>query len=161
MLNMNRFRCSNVAVGLVVVCGTITVARPGALARAGLDFWSLPALNQELQAVEADNQELDAAATAVLRRIRTKDEIVNELIHGETDLLHAAVQFRNLNAVHADYMGVLRHQFPGRTDEECVCRNVIAYTAVVVANRSDRAEILERLEAEYARYRQSQIHLPA
>jgi len=161
MFKMNRICWSRVAVALFVVCGTVAIARPGALAQAGLDFWSLPALNQEIEAVEADNQELTEAANATLRRIETKEEIVKDLIHGETDLLHAAVQFRNLNAVYAEYMDLLHMKFPGRTDDECVCRNVIEYTTICVANRTDRGEILERLEAEYARFRQSQIHLPA
>ena len=126
-----------------------------------MDFWNLSSLNREIEEDTAAGEEIDSAAAATMRRIAIKDEIVRDLIDGDIDLLRAAAQFRNLNAAYPEYLEVLHLQYPGRTDGECTCRNVIAYTAVVVAERPDRAEILKRLEAEYKRFHQSQIRLPA
>src|SRR5262245_20571518 len=157
----NRFRWYRVGVGLVVVCATAAVARPDALAHADLDFWNLPTLNQEIEDGAAAGETFESASSAALRRIALKDEIVRDLIEGDIDLLGAAAQFRNLNAVDLDFLQRLRAQYPRRTDQERVCRNVIDYAMAVIGRRPDKAEILQRLESEYTRFHQSQFRHPA
>lgn len=157
MSPLNRIRWRRVVVGLVAVCATVAVARPDALAHAGLDFWNLPTLEQEIEDGTAAGEAIEQATLATKNRIAIKEAIVRDLVEGDIDLPQAAARFRTLNAVYADYLPILHKLYPGRTDAECVCRNVIVYTAGLIENRPDKREILQRLESEYTLFRQSQI----
>jgi len=155
----NRFRWYRVGVGVVVVSATVAFARPDAVAHAGLDFWNLPTLNQEIEEGAAAGEALEQASLATKNRIAIKDQIVRDLVDGDIDLPQAADRFRTLNTGYADYLSILHRLYPGGTDAECVYRNVIEYTAALIENRPDKREILQRLEAEYARFRQSQTQI--
>ena len=115
MNTKNRFRWSRVVVALVVVSGAAAVARPNAMAHAGLDFWNLSSLNREIEEDTAAGEEIDSASVATLRRIAIKDEIVRDLIDGDIDLLRAAL-VPHLNARTPNTWSAAL-QYPGRTDE--------------------------------------------
>jgi hypothetical protein len=70
--------------------------------------------------------ERSASNEALLRRIAAKDQVTDRLLAGDLTLLQAAAWFRRLNDdpphLPTDYS-----KLPGESEEEKVCRQVIAW----------------------------------
>src|SRR5690242_12435811 len=72
---------------------------------------------------------LEARDATVLGRIAAKQALVDGVIAGRVGLMEAAARFRALNAGEPAYGGVIRTSYPGASDEESYCRNVIGFVA--------------------------------
>jgi hypothetical protein len=91
----------------------------------------------------------DALARAARRRA-----VADDLVAGRTTLARAAAEFRALGEASPAYWGLLRLQYPGASDEECVCRNVLAGAEAALLGQppARRREVMGRLEAELRRH---------
>jgi hypothetical protein len=77
----------------------------------------------------------------VRQRVRQKEEIVQQVCRGQLPLLAAAARFRSVSQATGSGSGA--------QDGEAVCRTVIAWVGLALADRPERAAALtERLEAE-------------
>ena len=86
---------------------------------------------------------------SVKRRINTKQQIIEELAAGRLDLRGAASRFRNLNAANGNYMPMMHFKYPGRSDDECICLNVIEYASAELDARADGPTLLATLRSEF------------
>jgi hypothetical protein len=92
---------------------------------------------------------LGAADLEVARRLlRKKEQIVQQVCRGQLDLLTAAARFREVTRT-AERGGWSELCRPGPQDAESVCRTVIAWAGLALADRPERAAaVTARLEAE-------------
>jgi hypothetical protein len=112
----------------------------------GLDFWNAPALKDDLAQQEQVRLALNLSDVVVLNRIAAKQEIVQAVVAGRLSLLEAAAQFHKLNCGEAKLMADLRREYPSANDDECMCRNLIAYVKHHLAD--DRHPLPRQLQAE-------------
>src|SRR5262245_44543068 len=76
---------------------------------------------EQKRALELEQQRLGA-----VRRIAERQAVVDAVVAGRMDLLQAAARFRHLNESLPEVSrDVIRAYFPGASDEERVCRQVI------------------------------------
>jgi hypothetical protein len=129
----------------------VSVARPSWPADLGVDFWNVPALNARLKRHHKVAVELERQDETVMRRIAVKEAIVADLIAERVSLVEAAAQFRALNAGRRDYLTVIRSTYPGRTDDERICHNVIAFVEAAVNSDEDGRYTVYRLTEELRR----------
>jgi hypothetical protein len=89
----------------------------------------------------------------VAARLKEKERVVARLRDGELTLLEAAAWFRFLNDNPPEHPAVFRTRFPGRSDGEKACRQVIAWVKTTLFRtvpESQAASEVSRLEAELA-----------
>lgn len=158
---LTKYGWSRVALAVILVSSVAFLTRPQILGDAGLDFWSLPGLQREIDEIEESSEELGLESETAQRRIAIKDQIIVDLADGQIDLLQAATLFRNLESGHDDYFAVLRFKYADMSDDERLCRNVLDYAATSLAHEPTAVAIMARLNAEFERIRQSNhLHLP-
>lgn len=138
------------------------------------DRLSVAALMSVLAREKDRSAELEARRGALLRNLDAKNEAARDVIAGRRTLPEAAAVFRGLYddlpvAAWLDW----RATTPAGSDEECLCRAVIAQVAILVASYPDevarlmpagpreRATIVPRLEAELREHlRHGPMRLP-
>jgi len=130
---------------LITLIAGACFARPSWPSDLGVDFWSVPDLQARLEHENQWREELETMDDVVLQRIALKERVVAAVLDRRMSLLEAAAEFKVLNEDQPRYAEVLRETYPSRSDEECLCRNVISY--VGMANRLPP----ERLKSEVAR----------
>ena len=125
-----------------LTCNQIRWSGPGG--RHGLD------LLKEVQEQQRRSDDLDDVMAAVVRRRALKQAVVEELLAGRITLRAAAARFRAINEAAAAFpWDEFRRAYPGSTDEERHCREVIAQMKVLRWDRpGEMAEVVARLEAE-------------
>lgn len=84
-----------------------------------------------------------AGKEQILQRLQAKQQIVEQLADGRLALLPAAERFRQL--------------CPGTQEDEALCRNLIGWVQLALADRPERAETMtckleQELEALVARH---------
>jgi hypothetical protein len=126
----------------------VSYARPSWPTDLGLDFWNVRELKTRLNHDLQLAAELEKEDDVVMRRIAAKEGIIDDLIGGRISLMEAAAQFRALNAGRRDYLEVIRSTYPGRTDDERICRNVIGFVESYVKSDEDGCHLVYRLNAE-------------
>jgi hypothetical protein len=94
--------------------------------------------------------ELDRHDGIVLRRIMAKEAIVKDLLEGRLTLLEAAQRFQDLDEKSDERLDQYRLRYPGRSDGEKRCRQVIDWVRTRLEDRppSQAAALLQRLEEE-------------
>jgi len=94
--------------------------------------------------------ELEQKRLEVIRRIVERQGVVDAVVAGRMDLLQAAARFRHLNdRLPEGGMVAFRAYFPGASDEERLCRQVIHRLRYPGADRDDGPdELAARLEAQ-------------
>ncbi len=112
----------------------------------GSSLWTLHGLMEgELQR----ETQLEDRIEDTRRRLAAKEWVKQELIAQRMTLLEAAAQFRDLSKSQPRYLDQIRRAYPSRSDEESLCRNVIAHVRVTLHKEPTRAAVvLARLEAE-------------
>jgi hypothetical protein len=125
--------------------------RPAWAAGLDLDWWSLPELREQIRRGHEFDATLDRAGEGVLDRATAKEQATQGLLAGRLNLTETAARFRALNASSPWTVPPLPEAFPGATEEERACRQVIAwaecaseYAGPPGAGRQTR----RRLEAE-------------
>jgi hypothetical protein len=101
----------------------------------------------EAEPVAGQGDRIEREVAACDRRSEARRRIARDLAAGRLTLLEAAEHFRDLNLTHPDFhWGQFRHQFPGSSDDERHCRQVLKFVAL--EGEPGRAAARERLEAE-------------
>ncbi len=95
-------------------------------------------------------KELDRFDGVVYARVQERYAIIGELCAGRMTLFEAAAQFKRLNAQPNPSTFKILSLFPGATDDERVCRQVLAWLAGNIEQlpSCQRQSVLDRLEAE-------------
>ena len=144
-----RFIVALVAFTAVVVCA----AGRGWLSDTASAFAEAEDLRQVLRDEEEIAAHLQAQTLATKARVETKLAMIEELIAGRATLEQAAQLFRELNAAYPHYFEMMRVSYPGLSDNELVCRNVIDYCSAALENRPERTAVLTRLDDEFSAMR--------
>jgi hypothetical protein len=132
----------------------------GALCVCGGQPWgSIRPLPAGEQADYADI--LEERRQAVLRRHHYQERVVRELAAGRRTLLEAAARFRALSLADTTLERPLHDTYPAATEEERLCRWVIAYLQTTLRNEDGTAGLVTRLETELGEHiRQGGLRLP-
>src|SRR5262249_61206055 len=84
----------------------------------------------------------DPDVVAIERSMEEREQIAEAVIDGRLTLVKAAAQFRAINASRPPHYRVRLDLYPGHTDEERVCRQVIRYVESKLADRPDASAVL-------------------
>jgi hypothetical protein len=147
---------------IVVLLAALVLTGPGPVYRGhGPGGWraTYRTVAEEVARLERLERELRETGAATQRRA----EVVSAVIEGRCPLPEAAAHFRELNRGLSNFRWEdFRRYYPGGTDGERCCRQVIQYVACRLGDRPDRgAAVVRRLEAELEeRLRRGPILLP-
>jgi hypothetical protein len=135
------------AGGLLVSVGTLA---PEWLSGFGLDPAGLFDLLGANERERLRHDELVARDRHLLDNVEGKKQVTDDVVNQALTLREAAARFQALNAACPEYdWEGFRRAFPGKTDEERHCRQVLA--AVQMKIEADQAQgslLLKRLEEE-------------
>jgi hypothetical protein len=116
------------------------------------------------EAAARRNAELDCFREAAAARLAAKERLSAAVLEGRLTLLEAAARFRALNQTRCDpCWASWQSPFPGRSDEEHVCREVISWVGGQARQHDPclGAVTCARLEEELeALLRQGPLRLP-
>src|SRR5436309_12598357 len=99
---MGKFLRSSLAFGAVMgVLTGLGYSCPSWAATCGVDWWTLPELENNLQHVLREQELLDRQTTRIRDRLAGRQKVVDDLVAGRISLLQAAVQFRSLSLTFA------------------------------------------------------------
>jgi hypothetical protein len=126
--------------------------RPAWATAVGLDVWNLPELQRRKAAADQRSAELARKDALVVERVLAKDQVVREVLADRMTLLQAAAWFRRLNTATPEIPGPDPRNYPGRTEGERYCRQVLLWARMETEELtpSHAEEIRCRLEAELA-----------
>lgn len=102
----------------------------------------------DLQEAQCKDEAADALKGQLDQSMAAKDRVVAELAGQRLTLFEAAARFRDASAGNPRFYIALRTYYPGATDDECLCRNVIHYTENVLEGQPHQAAVVARLRAE-------------
>ena len=108
-------------------------------------------------------RKLEEERVRTLRRVQVRRDVVAAVMTGRMTLLQAASAFRELNRRSpSSYWGAFGHLYPGASDEERHCRQVIAYVHTELEEYpGGENEVVRRLEAELRGHlERGRLHLP-
>jgi hypothetical protein len=115
------------------------------------DVWPVGDLDGGIVRNLRYHAELDARSAVVRRRIAAKKALVEELIAGRVGLAEVAAYFRALNADQPVYAAVILAHWPGDSDDEKYCRNVICHVESALVRDARRGPVVRRLTDELDR----------
>jgi hypothetical protein len=128
---------------------------PHVAALIGMDVWALPRLHEEVRLGEQRQAALDEHDRGVRERLALRQRLIGDLLEGRATLSQTADRFRALNAEEPGLPAHVRDAFPGRTDEESICQQVLAFAQASVASDRPEAEpALSHLRAELQQLRE-------
>jgi hypothetical protein len=144
---------------VLLLCGVVWVGV------RGTDWWAGPGTGDGLDPeARRGRPNDDEQFRAIRRRIETKHRLAREVIDGRLTLLEAAARFRDLDLEPPPFaQNGLRCRYPGVSDDELHCREVIFFVHAELRDRPGTdAHIMARLEAELKeRLGRGDLHLPA
>jgi hypothetical protein len=144
------FAAALVAIGLFA--GALSV-RPAWLSAAGLDFWNLPELYACLESATRRSDELEQHSREIFGRIDAKQKVLRALSEDDLSLVEAAARFGEVNSQSPEAVAYVRDMYPGHSDEERLCRQVLSWARFVLPEESDKSRAtFTRLEAEMEAY---------
>jgi hypothetical protein len=136
------------------LCLALLLAWVAFAAVVGYRHWSEAAgrARNTVDSLEAVSNPPDVVAVMrmVSRGVAAREQIVGSLIREEITLPEAAAYFRRLDQFRHGRLPSSFSHYPGDSDEERVCRQVIRYTAVQFPEGPQRDEVVARLEYELA-----------
>lgn len=137
-----------VGVGLVMIALFFGLTR--VLGFTNEDIYSELA---RLESERSREEDLVIRDRAFVENIEGKKRVIKATLEGRLTLHEAAAQFQNLNLLCPEYdWQNFRRLFPGRTDEERHCRQVLACLKQEAGDHSPPAyELVARLEREFER----------
>jgi hypothetical protein len=127
------------------------------------EFLRYPGAELLLRHKRLEAEKLDAELAVVERRAVAKEQIAIDLVAGRLGLLEAAARFRELDTEVPDANPGRSHlSFPGHSDEERYCRQVIYHVQSLLDSLSQtQAATIARLQAELeGRLDKGSLHLP-
>jgi hypothetical protein len=82
------------------------------------------------------------------KNLQAKDRVVADLIARQITLVEAAEHFQSINALRPSKLQVYPLPFPGRTEQERTCRQVIFYVHTKLEGRPAHDAVVAGLEAD-------------
>jgi hypothetical protein len=153
------------SLGLLSACLTgLSYVQPRWCRSLGLDWEKLAEARRTLREERQVEARLDETMAVLRRRIQAKARISRELAAGKVTLFKAAALFRVLNDGPEGRPNQYRTLWPGRSDGEKLCRQVIAWTHCELSKsaHSQADELRCRLEGELEEHirRHGTVKLP-
>jgi hypothetical protein len=115
-------------VGLLAVVSIGVWASPDLLDRCGLNITAMTESQEQETRLSQRREVLTTRAEVTQKRIQAKEAIIRDLLAERLTLLEAARQFKKLNETPVTFQDNYRAHFPGRSDGEKLCRQVLAWT---------------------------------
>jgi hypothetical protein len=99
----------------------------------------------------------------ILWAINRRAALVSDLVAGRLTLFEAAAGFRAVQQTKERYVKPVPLSFLGKTDEERLCRQVLACVEQRLRDEPDQAAVVARLQQELEEHlgRDGTVHLPA
>jgi hypothetical protein len=155
----------------VVVVGVLAVLSLGLwLSRAGCRAPDEPVLVREPVGTGPDGPE-ETGRAEHLERLRgvlawvvnERTVLLSDLLAGRSTLFETAAGFRAVQRVKDEYVRPVPFRFPGRTEEEQLCRQVIAHVEEQLRDEPEGPVVVARLEKELQEHleRYGTVRLPA
>ncbi|CAN5255806.1 hypothetical protein BH11PLA2_BH11PLA2_10980 [soil metagenome] len=139
---------------LGVMMMAVAVAPANWTARAGLDVWNVPKLQEEIAANERFSREMDVESEIITHRIQVKDTLVKELIAGRATLAVVADQFQTLNNDDPEIKFQLQKHYRLKDERIVSALNVLAFAETYLEGESNPAlkpAVMRRLDDEFDR----------
>jgi hypothetical protein len=159
--------CTRVFLSVSLLAALLAGAarlRPDWVSGLGLDGSAPPDVRRQMEAERQRAALLDRRTEVVRRRLDAKNEIVGQLVDGRLTLAEAAAWFKALNESPADCPAVPHGEFPGASEGERLCRQVMSWVRADLSRQSaSQAEAMSvRLEEELRTLlgRDGTVHLP-
>jgi hypothetical protein len=136
---------------ITLTLGAARILAPEWSQHAGLDVWSYPGLQAELQATADDRTKLNAQHEQLWHQVEATDHIVGLLIGGEMSLPAAVDEIDQITHGRTGFLEALRFKHPDAvTDQQLLARYTIRKADEQLARDPDRrTRVIARLEAEY------------
>jgi hypothetical protein len=116
-------------IGAISLLGAACLVGLSWTAWRAVQHWVLPELI-DLAAQSRRSQQLDGALQGMLRRVAEQRQVARQVLGGRLTLLEAAACLRVIWADEPPpFRAAVRRHFPGVTEEEWLCRRVIAFVA--------------------------------
>jgi hypothetical protein len=105
---------------------------------------------------------LDRLRQVIAWAIEQRTALLSDLLAGRLTLFETAAGFRVVQRVKEKYFQPVALRFPGNTEEEQLCRQVIAQTATRLEDDPKQAAVAARLGKELQEHldRYGRVHLP-
>jgi hypothetical protein len=133
--------------GLALGALTALATHPTWASSLGVDVWNVPALKAEIRANAERDRQLNELNESTLQRIEVKETIIAALLARQISLAEATDRFTAINASQPACMELIRQQYAGKTDQEKLARNVMAFVQLRVSP-AEWPAVRRRLEAE-------------
>jgi hypothetical protein len=106
---------------------------------------------------------LDAFRKVLFWEVAKRSEIASDLLAGRLTLFEAAAGFRAVRQVRARYQEPGPLPFPGRPEEEQLCRQVLGYAETRLHGEPARAAVVARLHQQLQQHLElyGAVQLPA
>jgi hypothetical protein len=105
---------------------------------------------QQLERECCRGEALDLESQRVIQRLEARNQVIDDLLESRLTLLEAASRFRDLSHEWPACDPLLGVVYPGQTEEECLCRQVIAFTRAVSPVGTEHWVRAHSLEKELA-----------
>jgi len=152
------WRIALVVVVLLVLAAGASMAYPAWAADAGLDFWNLPTLEDEVVDEARLGEKLDQKSDVIQRSVNYRMALAEELIDNRAPLSEVIAEYLALNQSDPARMAAVRQFFHGATDEDSTYLQVRSFVRGELNRQPARcAAILARLERDFQRYRSGQV----
>jgi hypothetical protein len=137
---------------LLAIATSIIDPQNGILFRLTGRWSQLRAAQHVLESEEFKTSRLDRQAEIVKKRLLAKSEVAIQVIEGRTSLLEAAQLFGFFNRAPSDCPKPVQGTWPGKSEGERLCRQVIHWVYQEMEETSQRkaAAFRAKLEAELA-----------
>src|SRR6266849_2254012 len=143
--------CIGVGVMGVVLVGWAR-AKPGGWGGPAGEIGQLPDIFSQIAAAEQLGVELEDKSAALHRANATKLDVAREVLAGRMTLADAVACYRDIHEHLPLAWETIRRNYPGNTDEERWCLNVLSWAQSAAGDQPDQLETLARLDAESRRY---------
>jgi hypothetical protein len=114
-------------LGIVMAALVMVWTQPDLLEHCSLNFAALPECH-EVEARQTQRRDAQERRVAIIQaRMRAKEKVVHDLLGGRIVFLQAARQFKELNETPITCQDEYRPFYPGNSDGEKVCRQVLQW----------------------------------
>jgi hypothetical protein len=134
--------------GVVMLLGSLAgvgLTLPEWVAELGQSWQMTTALQQSQNQERQRMALLESRDEVVKKRVLAKHQIVDQLLAGELTLFEAAAWFGFLNDHPPEFPDPYRQKWPGASDEEKLCRQVLSWTGVALRQTLPPGQAEEKL----------------
>jgi hypothetical protein len=132
-----------------------TYAYPEWPLEAGFDFWNAPQYESEIEQCRRLNEELDRIRIATQNRLEMKQAIARLVFDKRLTLDQGARHVRDLGDCGPIFLAMLRRIYPGVSDDELYCRNLIDTVKSLPLPEGERTRAVDWLNNELKALRQN------